>query len=177
MVDNRVAKICKKNGIKDCEIFYSPISTWFLVISLILFYGGSGCLILFYLYSFNKFLILITIPYFFISFFLFSKLSNSFAITSDKIIVINPNFPFKKFKEYNKNQINKITIDSSNNMLYIFFLVFEQNYLIIETQNKQEKFYCIGLGIDAFDENWTEKTLDDLNYALSKDNIVTEFKF
>jgi hypothetical protein len=177
LVDKKVDKICKENKLIDPEIFYSPISSWFYLIGLITSVFGTGFLVLIYLYPINKYLIFIPIPYLLVSYFLSCKLNNSFAITTKKVVIINPNFPFRNYIEFNKNDIKKITIDKSNKTFFNLFLIINQNYVKIETKNQIETFYCDGLEIDSYEEIWTDKSLDSLNYALKKSNLLVEFNF
>jgi hypothetical protein len=111
-----------------------------------------------------------------ISYLLFSKWSNSFVITPDKIIAINPNFLCKKYVEFDKSDVQKITIQSFSNIIGYFFLIGNQHFLQIECKNKVEKFYCVGLGHDSYYDEiecWTEKSLEDLHTALEKSGIDT----
>jgi hypothetical protein len=175
LVDKRVDNICKKNKLDDFEIFYSPISHWFFLISLILVMGGNGFYAFTYLISIDKYLIFIPIPYLLVSYVLSCKLNNSFAITTEKVVIINPNFPFRNYKEFNKKDIKKITIDKSSKTFFYLFLIVNQNYVKIETKDQIEIFYCNGLEIDGYEDIWTEKSLDSLHIAFEKSNLVVEF--
>ena len=56
------------------------------------------------------------------------------------------------------------------------FLIFKSNYIEVYFNNKKGRFYCSSLQLDSFDENWTEKTIDDLQYSLLKKGIMIEFR-
>lgn len=58
----------------------------------------------------------------------------------------------------------------------MFFLIFNQSYVTIETQNQYKRFYCAGLDVAGYEEydNLTEKTLDDLHSSLKKKRIETK---
>jgi hypothetical protein len=114
--------------------------------------------------------------YFIAGYVVVASLNNSFVITDSKLVVINPNFPFRKVKSYSFEQINKVKIDSSN-LLYItaIFAHFGSNYVELTTQDKVERFYCTSLDVDAFDENFTEKTIDDFHASLKQHKVYIEF--
>ena len=89
---------------------------------------------------------------------------------------INPNFPFKKITIYDFAEIEKIKIDDSKlKVISWVLLIFSSNYIEISTNENTERFYSIFLQPDAFDENLTEKTLDDFNAVLCGKHILTEF--
>lgn len=160
--DKRVDKQLKKNGFDHFTLFYSPISFWVVILVGIIL-SGAG---LFYSILASEYIILI-IPYLFISYLVNAYLNNSFALTGDKLIVINPNFPFRKFKSYNRQEIKKITIDKIRMPWFLYFAAFGKNYVQIETkENASVKYYCINLEEDAYDENWTDETLDTFNSTL-----------
>jgi hypothetical protein len=173
--DKIVDKICKEKRIQDFEVFYSPIKAWietFMMFSFLIF----GCLFLipsvFNHYELYLFLFL----YLVISFLIFSKHSNSFVITSTQLIIINPNFFFKRYIEFNICDIHQVEINKNKNPLFMFFIIFNQNYLEIETQRENKKFYCAGLDIRGYEDydNLTEKTLDDLHSSLQKKEIESK---
>ena len=103
-------------------------------------------------------------------------LNNSFVITENKILVVNPNFPFRRFIRYDLGQIQKVKIDSSKRLwITMVFAHSGNNYIEITAAHKANKFYCSYLNVDAFDENFTENTMDDLYASLKQNNIITEF--
>jgi hypothetical protein len=93
-----------------------------------------------------------------------------------KLIVINPNFPFRRSTSYNLEAIHHLKIDQSK-WLWLTFVFAHGggNYLEINTNQEVHRFYCTCLQVDAVDENLTEKTMDDLHFALEKRNVPTEF--
>jgi hypothetical protein len=167
--DKRVDKILIKHGYNNCEIFYSPIFfldyfVYFLVISLPITYQVIN-----YWYYLPGYIA--------IGYLISAYLNNCFVITGKELLVINPNFPFDKFNRYEIENIEKIKIDKNNGIYFLLvFLIIGNNYVQINSGGKRKKYYCSGLEIDAYDENLTEKTLDDFSFALSKNNIVVEFK-
>ena len=173
--DKRVDEICLEKGLADYEVFCSPIKVWiqplFLFLSLLF-----SCLVIissvFYYFELYLFLII----YLVISFLIFSKRSNSFVITSTKIVVINPNIFFKNYIELNICDVNQVEINESKNPLLVFFLIFNQSYVAIETQNEYKRFYCAGLDVAGYEEcdNLTEKNLDSLYSSLQKKGIETK---
>lgn len=170
--DKRVDKMSAAKGITQGKMFYSPISMWFTTAAL--FIGSLAMCGLIFGILFNKELLLLFLLYLALSFLVTSKLSHSFVITDETLIVINPNYPFRRWVVFQKKEIKKVVINHSHHGWYYLFLVMEQNYVIIETQDTTEKYYCVGLLEDTFDENYTEKTLDDLGDALLADKIDTE---
>ena len=60
-------------------------------------------------------------------------------------------------------EITEIKISSDWKLKFLlFFGLFYNNYVQVKTKNNEKKFYCLFLDVDCHDENWTEKTLDDL---------------
>jgi hypothetical protein len=51
---------------------------------------------------------------------------------------------------------------------------FTGNYADIKTNNGITRYYCIGLEADAYDENLTEKTIDNFEMALRKNGIYVQ---
>jgi hypothetical protein len=170
--DKRVDKMLRSKGIMDADIFYSPIKCWLVLLLLLgLQMGIIVIMILNTVYS------LLLIPYFIISYFVNAYYNNSFALHEDKITIINPNFPFRQITTIDIQDIQCIVIDRDKRKWTPWFiLIFRQNYLLIKTNNKKMKFYCSGLEIDCYDENWTEKTIDDLETELRQKGISTDFK-
>jgi hypothetical protein len=93
-----------------------------------------------------------------------------------KLIVINPNFPFRRSVSYTMEEIRNVKIDQSK-WLWLTFIFAHGggNYVQISTGDKSSRFYCTCLQVDCVDENLTEKTIDDLHFALTARSIPTEF--
>lgn len=174
MKDNRIEKRLIKEGFTDYEIFYSPIQSWVFLVSLITIssitcYGGIFALL--WLYPIP------TAIYVFASYLVAAFSNNSFAFTSNKLIIVNPNFPFRNIFYYDLKEISQIKIDKSRYLLALTFFscVVNTNYIEISIQNKSKRFYCSSLDIDCYDENWTEKTLDDFYSSALGHNIKVFF--
>lgn len=169
--DKRVDKMLRSKGITDADIYYSPIVTW-LILWLLLLPSVWG---LIYLLSSTVYGLL-SMPYFIISYLLSAHHNNSFAFHQDKLIIVNPNFPFRHITVIDVKDIKLITIDTMKRKWIESFMVFGENYLLLETKDKTMKFYCSGLELDGFDENWTEKTIEILHATLREKGISTDFK-
>jgi hypothetical protein len=173
--DRRIDKYLEKKGynLAECEMFYSPITGFLFYLLILIAFTIPWCvffplLILKYPYYF--------LIYFTVQYLALAYLNNSYIITQQKLIVINPNFPFQKMKVYEFGEIENIKIDNSwLTLLTWIFLIFCSNYIEVHTTNKVHRFYSIFLNVDCCDENITEKTLDDFNDNLAKHNIATEF--
>ncbi len=169
-IDKRVDKLLLKNDIVSSKIYYSPISIWLLF--LVLF----AMQLIPFIYSFLIIYFLLLIPYGLTSYLLSAKLNNSFVITENQLVVINPNIPFRQFKVIPMETITEIVIDESSNPLYYIFFILATNFVTIKTADKSETFFCIGLERDAFDENLTEDTLESFNDHLVRKGIQVQFK-
>ncbi len=169
--EKRVDKILRAKGINDAEIYYSPITTWLIVWLLLL---PSAWWFIYLLASTVYGFLLI--PYLIISYLLNAHHNNSFAFHGDKLIVVNPNFPFRHVSTIDLMDIKLVTIDNKKRKWLLAFVLVGENYLLIETKDSVQKFYCSGLELDGFDENWTEKTIEDLDTILKKKGIPTNFK-
>jgi hypothetical protein len=170
--DKRVDKKLEKEGYEQSNIFYSPIKSWLFGISLIALQSlvlHGGIFYLLYIFPFY------TTFYLLCAYLIAAYMNNSFAIHGNKLLVVNRNFPFYKFKVYEFEDINTLRINNSLilRLPLLFVGIFGSNYVEIRTNEKTERFYCIGLDIDCYDENWTEKNLDDFHYALqSSVNVI-----
>jgi hypothetical protein len=166
--DKRVDKKLEKEGYHQSTIFYSPIQTWVLFIVMLSatsIPANGGVFYLLFVFP------IYTTIYFLVSYLFAAYLNNSFIITKDKkeLLVINRNFPFYKFKTYQSADIETIRIDKAFFPFLsplIFFCIVFTHYVEIQTSTGKHRFYCVGLDTDCYDENWTERTLDDLPYAL-----------
>lgn len=172
--DRRVDGILKGMGLNssDCEIFYSPIAG-FLFYFLILIAFVIPIFFLTPVVIFNypyHFLIYATAKYLILAY-----MNNSYVIYHKQLIVINPNFPFRSVKIYEIDQIEKIVINNRLSFFTWVFLIFCPNYIEVHSNRKTQRFYSIYLEEDYFDENITEKTLDDFNSALNKMHVPTDF--
>ncbi|MBO9699953.1 MAG: hypothetical protein J7604_07065 [Sporocytophaga sp.] len=169
--DKRVDKIAIKQGYKDYEVFYSPLSIWLFFTFYILMLSLSLALaFLEYWCYWPGYLV----PGYLIS----AYRNNSFILTEDELVVINPNFPFRNLRCYKIECIQKVKIDKNKWFYFlIMFIEFENNYVQINSEGKRKTYYCNGLNIDAYDENFTGKTLDDFSHSLTKKNIQVDFNF
>ena len=78
---------------------------------------------------------------------------------------------------FENNSVENVIIDKHTWWLWNIFLSHGENYVLIQTKNKEEyKFYCSGLEEDAFDENWTEETIDGLYYCLKGKEINCDYR-
>jgi hypothetical protein len=164
--DLRVDKMLKARGLDTSDIYYSPIKSWvlFMVIAMGLCYWFIIPLALSKYYS----LVLIYLA----PGYLFSGyLNHSFAITEDQLHVINPNFPFRQFKSYALRDIQRITLNKSKQKWHYLLGIIGSNYISIQTADQSIKYFCVNLDVDAFDENWTEKTMDTFYSKLKEKGL------
>ena len=174
ITDRRVDSLLQKHQFFDFTIYYSPITSLAIVWGLLLLMAIPLLM--------N---ILPKIPYWYVwvpgwgifAYLLASYLNNSFAINGSKLIVVNPNFPFKRVQAYNLTEIKSIKIASAK-YVYLAGLwgVFGGNYVEIETESGKRRFHCSELAVDAYDENWTKLTIDDLQEDLKQKGLKLEFK-
>lgn len=169
--DKRVDKMLFARNLVDTDIYYSPIVAWlfFLVVVLAIAHG------LVFQLAFSKYFPLLLL-YILGGYTVCAFLNNSFALTQDALIVINPNFPFRQVKTYPLSDIRKITIDKSKWKWHFAFCIFGSNYIAIQTADDTKKYFCVGLELDAYDENLTEKTMDSFQDNLKGKGIQTVFK-
>jgi hypothetical protein len=176
--DKRVDKRLENEGVIASGIFYSPIQIWLINHSAILLFLLFVILtsdISFLLWKFN-FLI---IAYLFLAYLVNAYLHNSFALTLDKLYIVNPNFPFIDFHFYDLNSIYLIKIDKSKtitNFINFYINFSDANYVEIHTLKDVKRFYCISLEtFHHYDENSIEKTIDDFCSELLSRNIKVEY--
>ncbi|MDJ1504225.1 hypothetical protein [Xanthocytophaga agilis] len=115
--------------------------------------------------------------YFLLGYVVCGYLNNTFVFTTDKLLVINPNFPFTKVVTYKLNQIENIEIYRSLCIQGIGWIFFQSgNYVTITIGGDRFRYYCGSLCVDTFDEDITEKTMDDFHYALKERKIPAQFR-
>ena len=179
--DKRADRMLQSATNAHCEIFYSPIQGWVVFWGLLgmAFLGGGSVLFILLVQYIGDYIlpIILSIPlYFFAGYLIAGKLNNSFAIAAEGVWIINPNWPWRKGEFIVWKSIEKIKIgENKKYFLARFFGMSELNYLEIKTGDRLTTFYCAGLGIDCFDENFTEKTLDDLKMTLEKKELKIEW--
>lgn len=172
--DNRVDREIIKLGFapEACEIFYSPIAAWLWphVMWLALF--------AYPLVAYFPISIPILLCWFCIGYLLAAWQNCSFALTSRQMLAINPNFPFKKRVVCDFEAITSIRIDKSPTWHWMFFpfLIARGKFLHIQTTTKAHTCYCAELRLDVYDENFTDKSLDDLYLSLKNKGLEVEFR-
>lgn len=174
--DRRVDSLLLKNGFSFNEIYYSPIKIWaiFYFLFLLAAFPFSIILIPIIFSKYKVFLILYIVSAYLVAAFL----NNSFTISNGKLIVVNPNPPFRKIKEYSISKIHHISIKSNPWLLTAWlFGPLGSNYVELNFLETKKRFYCAGLDIDAYDENFTKLTLDDLHKDLIENGVKVEFGF
>jgi hypothetical protein len=169
MKDRRIDRMLKSRGrdAADVAIYYSPINYFFLFL-LLIFLGLlplSAGIIRFWQYLWMPVLIFLLASY-----VNSAALSNSFALTTDELIVVNPNFPFRQFETFKLNHIRGVKIAQSKRLFSIVPFVPGVQYVEIDGK----KYYCAHLDRSNFDEK--NLTIDDLHAALKAKNIPVDFK-
>jgi len=170
--DKRVDRILRRKGYQDANIFYSPIEAW-----VTLFTGLVGTVLLTGLIvMFWSSWLLLLLPYIFIAYLLNARQCCCFALVDGKFCVINANWPFRKFRQIALNQIESVTINERRMKWMMLFTLPRSNYIELKTEKGRERFYCAYLELDAYDENFTKQTIEDLQYALECAGIPVEMK-
>lgn len=164
--DKRVDRMLQEKGYTDAVIFYGPISIW-----LTLFAGYILAPALAILFFVVGIWLLLLLPYLLAAYLVNARHSCSFALSEGKCIVINPNPPFRKFVTIDLEDIVSVEIGESRKKWPVLFTLFGDNYVEIKTGKETRRFYCAYLEQDAFDENFTEKTIEDFQYALEQCGI------
>jgi hypothetical protein len=176
--DLRVDHMLKSKGynLSHTTIYYSPIITHLLFIVLILTFSLPPLII--YIWSFIILYYNFVVIYLIVIYLLGAYLNNSIAITETDLIIINPNFPFKKIKVYPFQNIESLEVKSSKIWLLTFpFLSLGGNFIRIYHKKYQKRYFCISLQEDAYDENWTELTIEDLISNLQNRKMKVEHNF
>lgn len=168
--DKRVDKILHRQGYKDAEVFYGPLSIWLITFAGYLLAPALG--LLFGLM--NNPWILLLLPYLFIAYLFNAYHSCSFAIAAGKCCIINPNWPFRKFVAIDLKDIESVGIKEYHKKWMMVFAFWGSNYIEIKSDQGVQCFYCANLEADAYDENMTEKTIEDFQYALERAGIPVQ---
>ena len=161
LTDKRVDRMLTSRGITEAALFYSPMSICLTLLALLLtqviwIFLEFPVLRYWYLWS----------PYLLLSYLFNAHRNNSFAIKDNTLYIINPNFPFRHITRYEQPVVQSIIVSSYNSSWPIWLACFTSNFVMVITNTGRKTFYCAGLVGDAFDENWTEKTTEDLEAAL-----------
>jgi len=106
-----------------------------------------------------------------ITYFISAYGCNSFAVSNDALIVINPYFPYRKYTVIPLSAIELAHIGAHKPVWAKMLIFFSGNYADIQTAGGTARFYCIGLEVDAWDENMTERTIEQFLYALERKNV------
>lgn len=168
--DKRVDSMLFSRGLIPTDFFYSPIAVWLWNIVLFL---GIGFWIVIPI-AFSGFFPLVMV-YFGVSYLMAAYSNNSFALSKDSLMVVNPNFPFRKVTVYSLQEIEKVVIDEEKRIWGWVFGMAVINFISIEAGGKALKYHCAGLDLDAFDENMTEETMDTFQYELKARGVRTVF--
>lgn len=168
--DKRVDKILLQQGYKDAEVFYGPISIWLITFVGYLLAPALGLLI----GLITNPWILLLLPYLFIAYLFNAWHSSSFAIAAGKCCIINPNWPFRKFIAIDLKAIESAGGKKYHKKWMMVFAFSGSNYIEIKTDEGVQRFYCANLEADAYDENMTEKTIEDFLYALERAGIPVQ---
>lgn len=171
--DKRVDRILRQKGYAGAAIFYSPIGAW-----LTLFTGFIGTAIISsgLILMFRSPWLLFLLPYIFIAYLLNAWHCCCFALVEGKCCVINPNWPFRKFKAIALSDIESISIGKQRMAWKSCFTMSGSNYMEMTTAAGKERFYCAYLQLDAFGENFTQKTIEDFQYALERAGVPVQMK-
>ena len=178
LTDKRVDKLILKRGIKNYEVFYSPIMVLGMFWSMIFAMFFPFILIFIYNhFSIQRDFIYIFI-YLTITYFLIGIFNRSFAITDEEFLVINSHFPFWKIQSFKFEDITEVKISSDWKLKILFFLgIFHGNYVQLKTKKKEKRYYCLFLDVDCHDENWTDRTLDNLKGSLKLKGVNAKLDF
>lgn len=172
--DKRIDKIARRLGYTEFEVFSSPMVTWLLVICCI---ALSAFPLIIDVVSNTpvRIVFLLLLLYVCASYFAAAYANNSFVVTEHDIVVINPNPPFRQSQKFPVKDIIGMRMDSKNQTLLSLLRVSGGNYVEIVTHAGINRFFCVCLETESFDENYTGKTMDDLYTALLQKGIKVEF--
>ena len=165
-----------KNEYPNSTIFYTPISAWlfFLVMFLVLLLPILVEAIPIIWESSWEYLLL----YLCCAYLVAAYLHNSFAIAEGELLVINPNFPFRKVRSYPLSSVLSVQIAQSRWLSIVWlFGSLGKNFVEIRTFKGKFRYYCTSLDIDCYDENQTRLTLDDFHVALRQEEVSVDFGF
>ena len=146
LTDKRVDEIVKKLGHNAIETFYSPIlaGLWYFAL-LLLTTAPFVVAIIWQFFEFQYEYFCYLGVFIVVSYLLNAFLNNNFILTNDKIIIINPNFPFKKQTIINVVDIERIIIDKSKWVRWSCWClgVFGGNHIEVTTKSGKHLFFCI----------------------------------
>ncbi len=163
--DRRVDKMAQKMGYDNYQVFYSPIVNSLVFATLMpMVIGGFSLffLNLWYIYASAYLLLMYLIA---------AYLNNSFIITGNELLVINPNFPFRRFKKHALANIQQVDIEQSWGFSSLT-LFNKTNNIIVTTSTGYYIYCCESLEEDYYDRDTVEHTLDDLEYSLRSKKVI-----
>ncbi|WP_118976964.1 hypothetical protein [Taibaiella koreensis] len=175
--DRRVERILKEKGLQDAEVFHGPKKVLWLFLALVIV-GGAGIIIPFFAWA-GWYVIPFPLLYLAAGFVISGRYFNSIAVTDKELIIINPNFLFRKYTAFPLDEIRLVVMGSRPDRVATFFCLLACNYIEVGTDSDIRLFFCMGLDEhDGYgDEGFTEKTLEDLAYVLQRKNITVQTAF
>ena len=178
--DKRVDNIIRKKGYEAIKIFYSPLKVWLTYLMMFLFLIGVPLLIggaIFDLLNIILKLKYFILTYIVIAYLFQARFNNNIAFTGNECLIINPNIPFRYFKEIKVQQIEMVTIDKDAGIRILGWIFGwgSGNYIIIKTKDQVMKYYCLCLEEDYVDENLTQLTMDDLHSIFREKEIPVRY--
>lgn len=174
--DKRVDNMLRRHGYAHAKVFYSPIKIWLIFLLYFLVIGFTVILgAVYFLWTSYKIWLM---GYIITAYLVAAFLNNSFAIAGNKFLVVNPNFPFNRVKEYLISDIKDIKLAPDPILTYAWlFGPLGNNYVQVLSKNGKNRYCCAGLDIDCYDENLTALNLDDLHAALKEKGISVRFEY
>ena len=159
----------------ECEIYYSPIAVWLMHLGLLLTLVG---LLTYPVVMHSPVVILVVLCWFCLGYLFSARLNYSFVLAPRQMLAINPNFPFKKCIVFDFEDIKSIRIARPpfGHRVLVPFMIAGGKFVQIRTSTQVHTCYCIELRLDALDENFTEKSLDDLHASLKNKGLAVEFQ-
>lgn len=172
-IDREVIKL--GHSPEECEMFYSPIAVWLMHLGLLLTMVG---LLTYPMVMHSPVAILVVLCWFCLGYLFSARLNYSFVLTPRQILAINPNFPFRKRIVCDFKDITCIRIARPpfRHRVLILFMIAGGKFVQIHTNTQVHTCYCIELRLDALDENFTDKSLDDLYVSLKNKGLSVEFQ-
>ena len=171
-IDREIVQLGLDPG--GCEICYSPIAAWLW--PSILLWTTVG-LFLYPMVMHSPVMILIVLCWFCLGYLFSARLNYSFVLTPRQMLAINPNFPFGKRIVFDFEDITGIRIARPPfwHRVLIPFMIAGGKFVQIRTNTHVHTCYCIELRLDAFDENFTGKSLGDLHVSLKNKGLNVEW--
>ena len=173
--DPKVKDMVPARDFAQGQVFYSPLRIWYFFLGMVLL-GFDTVDMLCLAFPESLLLLLLLPPYVALSIRVMASLNHHFVLTDRALWVVNTSPWRRSARRIALAEIQAVRIGSHRKMRRWawLFLVVGSNFVELKVSGSWQRFYCVHLEEDCFDENWTALNLDDLFLALQRRGLEVQ---